>query len=209
MSRNANPRRTQAQRSAATRDALVVAARRLFAAEGFGGVGTEAIVRAAGLTRGAMYHQFADKGELFAAVFEAVEAEATQRVAQAVVAGGSTDPIEAMKLSAHTWLDVCADPEVHRIVLLEAPAVLGWERWRELGLRYGLGLVRGLLEHAMSVGRIRPQPVTPLAHVLIGALDEAAMYVARAAEPEQARAEVAAVIDDLVAALAVGAEPRR
>jgi hypothetical protein len=87
-------------------------------------------------------------------------------------------------------------------VLIEAPAVLGWERWRAIGLRYGMGLVRGLLEHAMAVGRLRRQPVTPLAHVLIGALDEAAMYVARAADPAQARDEVSAVLDDLLDALA-------
>jgi AcrR family transcriptional regulator len=196
-----NPR-TQVERSAATKDALLRAARPLFAADGFGGVGTEAIVRAAGVTRGAMYHQFADKTELFAAVFEAVEAEVTQRIGAAVLAAGASDPLAAMKLGAHTWLDACADPDVHRIVLVEAPAVLGWERWREIGLQHGLGLVQGLLAHAIEVGRIRPQPVTPLAHVLIGALDEAALYVARSADPKRAQAEVGAVLDDLVDALA-------
>jgi AcrR family transcriptional regulator len=197
-----NPR-TQAARSAATKDALVVAARPLFAAHGFGGVSTEAIVAAAGVTRGAMYHQFADKTELFAAVFEAVEAEVTGLVGSAVAGGGSTDPIEVMKLGAGTWLDACAEPEVQRIVLLEAPAVLGWERWREIGLQYGMGLVQALITHAISVGRIADQPVAPLAHVMIGALDEAALYVARAADPQRARREVGAVIDRLVDAFAV------
>lgn len=196
-------RRTQAQRSAATRDALVTAARPLFAAHGFAAVSTEAIVRAAGVTRGAMYHQFADKTELFAAVFEAVEAEVTQRIGAAALAAGASDPVAAMKLGAGSWLAACAEPEVHRIVLVEAPAVLGWERWREIGLRYGMGLVQALLAHAMDVGRLRRQPVTPLAHVLIGALDEAAMYVARAGEPARARSEVLAVLDDLIDALAV------
>jgi AcrR family transcriptional regulator len=162
-------------------------------------------VRAAGVTRGAMYHQNADKTALGAALFEVVEAEITERIGAAVLAAGASDPIAAMKLGAHTWLDACADPDVHRIVLVEAPAVLGWERWREIGLRYGLGLVQALLAHAIEVGRIRPQPVTPLAHVLIGALDEAALYVARAADPVQARADVAAVLDDLVDALAIPA----
>ena len=73
-----------------------------------------------------------------AAVFETVEAEVTARIGSAVAAGGSTDPIEMMQQGAHTWLDACAEPDVHRIMLLEAPAVLGWERWREIGLRYGL-----------------------------------------------------------------------
>ena len=197
-----NPR-TQGERSAATKDALVRAARPLFATRGFGGVATEAIVAAAGVTRGAMYHQFADKTELFAAVFEAVEAEVMQRIGEGVDALGSLDPIELMRLGARNWLDACAEPEVHRIVLVEAPAVLGWERWREIGLRYGLGMVQALLAHAIDVGRVRPQPVEPLAHVLIGAIDEAALYVAQADDRDRARVEVGAVLDDLVSALAV------
>jgi AcrR family transcriptional regulator len=202
MTSKADSGRTQADRSAATRDALIRAARPMFAAHGFGGVGTEAIVRAAGLTRGALYHQFADKTDLFAAVFEAVEAEVTVRIDAAVGESGETDPIALMHLGAHAWLDACTDPEVHRITLLDAPAVLGWERWREIGLRYGMGLVRGLLEYAMSVGRIEEQPVLPLAHVLLGAIDEAAMYLARADDPALARAEVGHVIDQLLDAFA-------
>jgi AcrR family transcriptional regulator len=196
-----NPR-SQASRSAATKDALLAAARPLFAEQGFGRVGTETIVRAAGVTRGAMYHHFADKTELFAAVFEAVEAEVTTRIGVAVAQAGDTDPIAVMRLGASTWLDACAEPEVHRIVLLEAPAVLGWERWREIGLRYGMGLVQALITHAIEVGRIPRQPVPPLAHVMIGALDEAALYLARAADPKRARKEVGAVIDQLITAFA-------
>jgi AcrR family transcriptional regulator len=196
-----NPR-TQASRSAATKDALVSAARPLFAVHGFGGVSTEAIVQAAGVTRGAMYHQFADKTELFAVVFETVEAEMTERIGAAVVAEGATDPLEVMKVGAGMWLDACAEPEMQRIVLVEAPAVLGWERWREIGLRHGMGLVHGLISHAISVGRIPDQPAEPLAHVMIGALDEAALYIARAEDRVRARAEVGAVIDRLVDALA-------
>src|SRR6476620_1688508 len=114
-------RRSQADRSARTRSALVAAARPLFAASGFAAVSTEAIVRAAGVTRGAMYHQFADKTELFAAVFEAVEAELTQRIDAAVGSSGESDPITLMKLGAATWLDAGAEPEIQRIVLVEAP----------------------------------------------------------------------------------------
>jgi len=197
------PHRTQAARSAATQEALVGAARALFAARGFGGVGTEAIVHAAGVTRGAMYHQFADKTELFAAVFEAVEIDVAARIGRAVAEAGQTDPIAVMELGANAWLDACADPEVQRIVLLEAPAVLGWERWREIGTRYGMGLVEAVIAHAIEVGRIRPQPVKPLAHVFMGALDEGAMYVARAEDPVSARAQLRAVISQLISALAV------
>ena len=194
-------RRTQAARSAATREALIAAARPLFATHGFGSVGTEAIVRAAGVTRGALYHQFADKTELFAAVFETVEAELTQRIDDVVSNAGTADPLELMKLGAATWMLACTEPEVHRIVLVEAPAVLGYQRWREVGLRYGLGLVQSLLSYAMDVGALRRQPTEPLAHVLIGALDEAALYVAQAADQQTALTEVTAVLNDLLVGL--------
>lgn len=196
--------RTQAQRSAATRDALVAAARPLFAADGFGRVSADAIATAAGVTRGAMYHQFDDKTELFAAVFEAVEAEVMDRIGAAVADAGTTDVIDLMKLGARAWLDACAEPAVHRIILVEAPSVLGWERWREVGMRYGMGLVQGLLEQAIETGRIPKQPVIPLAHVLIGALDEAALFLARSDGSTKARREVDGIIDRLVEALTTG-----
>lgn len=200
-------RRTQEQRSATTRAALIDAARPLFAASGFAAVSTEAIVRAAGVTRGAMYHQFADKTELFAAVFETVETELTQRIDVAVGESGQSDPIALMKLGAAAWLDTAAEPEIQRIVLIEAPSVLGWERWREISLRYGLGLVQSLVEHAISVGSVFEQPAEPLSHVLIGALDEASLYVARSGDPARARREVGAVIDRLISSLAAPGRP--
>jgi AcrR family transcriptional regulator len=198
----ADAKRTKhAERSEATRAALVGAARPLFAERGYAGVGTEEIVRAAGLTRGALYHQFRDKQELFAAVFEQVEAEVTQGTAQAAAASGTTDPLAALRIGADAWLEACTEPEVRRIVLLDGPAVLGWERWREIGMRYGLGLVEGALQAAVDAGRLEPQPVRGLAHVLIGAIDEAALYVATADDQEAARAEVGAVLDRLLTAL--------
>lgn len=195
-------RRTQGERTEATRTALVGAARALFASEGYAAVGTEAIARAAGVTRGAMYHQFADKAELFATVFEAVEADVTTRIAEGIGAALS-DPTALLHVGVQAWLDACAQPEVQRIVLLDGPAVLGWERWREIGLRYGAGLVEAALQGAMDSGALVEQPVRPLAHVLIGALDEAALYVARAEDPDAARAQVVAVLHRLVNGLMV------
>jgi AcrR family transcriptional regulator len=192
----------QEQRSAATRANLLAAARGLFAVRGYAAVGTEEIVRAAGVTRGALYHQFRDKEQLFEAVFEQVEAQTAQHVAERALGAVATEPLAALRAGARAFLAVCADPEVERIVLLDAPAVLGWERWREIGLRHGLGLVAGTLQAGMDAGAIAPQPVTPLAHVVIGALDEGALYVARAADRETARAEVEAIIDRLVDGLA-------
>src|SRR6266566_3235133 len=149
-------------RSEATRRLLVTAARALFGARGYAGVSTEEIVRAAGVTRGALYHQFRDKAGLFAAVAEEVE------------------------------------PEVERIILLDAPAVLGWQAWRDLAGRYGLGLIQFALQSAMDAGAIVAQPVVPLAHVLIGALDECALYIAQAEDPPAARDQCAAIFDRIL-----------
>jgi AcrR family transcriptional regulator len=190
----------QSLRSEATRRLLVTAARALFGARGYVSVGTEEIVRAAGVTRGALYHQFRDKADLFAAVAEEVEAQMTERIA-AGVAGAADDPVEALRAGARLFLDACAEPEVERIILLDAPAVLGWEAWRDLAARYGLGLVQLALQSAMDVGAIIAQPVTPLAHVLIGALDECALYIAQAEDPPAARAQCAAIFDQLLRGL--------
>lgn len=199
-------RRSQVDRSAATRAALVSAARRLFAERGFAGVGTETIARDAGVTRGALYHQFADKTALFEAVYEAIEEDLARRLGERIVAAGVSDPIEAMALGAEAWLDACDEPEVQQIVLLDGPAVLGWQRWRDIGMRYGLGLVEGLLAHAVDLGRIPPQPVAALAHVLVGALDEAALYIARADDRATASKQTRAVIARLVAGLSTPAQ---
>jgi AcrR family transcriptional regulator len=195
-------RRTKhAERSEATRAALVAAARPLFAERGFAGVGTEEIVRAAGLTRGALYHQFADKRELFAAVFEQVEAELTMSTARAAVASGAADPLAVLRVGAIAWLDACSDPEVQRIILLDGPAVLGWDGWREIAQRYGLGLVENELREAIEAGVLEPQPTRALAHVLMGAIDEAALYIATADDQAAARAEAGAVLDRLLSVL--------
>jgi AcrR family transcriptional regulator len=193
------PPRTQAERSATTRAALVAAARPLFAAHGFAGVGTEAIVRAAGVSRGALYHQFADKTELFAAVLEAVEHDLTRRIAEQL--GTIADPRTVLEAGGDAWLAACAEPDVERIVLIDGPAVLGWPRWREICLRSAGSLVEAALQGEIDAGRLAPQPVRPLAHLLMGALDEAALYVARAEDPAAARSEMGATLRRLLGGL--------
>ena len=193
-------RRRQVDRTAATRAALVAAGRKLFAEHGYAEVGTERLAHAAGVTRGALYHQFADKADLFAAVVEAIEIDLTSRLVDAV-APTTDDPLAALIAGADAWLDASGEPEVRRIVLLDGPAVLGWERWREVGMRHGLGLVTALLTELMEAGAIPAQPVEAMAHVLIGAMDEAALYVALAADPARARAEAGEVLRRLVAAV--------
>jgi AcrR family transcriptional regulator len=194
-------RRTQAERSTATRGALVAAARRLFAERGYAAVGTPEVAAAAGVTRGALYHQFSDKADLFLAVYEQVEQEVTERIGELVVAAGARDPLEALTAGAEAFLEACAEPEINRIALLDAPSVLGWEQWRAVGLKYGLGLTEAILRAAMDAGRIAEQPLRPLAHVLLGALDEAALYVARAEDPVVAREEMRTVLTGILRGL--------
>jgi AcrR family transcriptional regulator len=192
-------RTTKAEQSEATRAALIDAGRRLFADRGYGAVATEEIVRTAGVTRGALYHHFDGKEELFAAVYEQVEADLVAELGQ--VAARAADPLDALHLGAAKFLEACRRPEIQRITLIDAPSVLGWERWREIGVRYGFGLIEEVLKTGMEQGVIEAQPVRPLTHLLLGAMDEAAMLVARSDDAEL-REQVAASIDRYLDTLA-------
>jgi AcrR family transcriptional regulator len=167
----------QEQRSLATRRKLVRAARTLFARRGYAAVGTEEIARRAGVTRGALYHQFPAKEDLFLAVYEQVEEELTAGVAATL--GAIESPFEELREGIGAFLEACRAPAVQRIVLLDGPAVLGWQRWREVAERYGLGLIRLALSAAVEAGEIDALPVDALAHALMGALDEAALFLVR------------------------------
>jgi AcrR family transcriptional regulator len=196
------PRRSQAERAASTRASLIAAATRLFTERGYDAVGTEEIVRAAGVTRGALYHHFGGKAELLEAVYERLEAESTERVARVVLGSDLESPLEAMRAGIEAFLDECAKPELQRIALHDAPAVLGWDRWREIAAANGLGLIEASLSAAIEAGEIRELPVTPTAHLLLGALDEAAMLVARSEDPAS-RTEVTVVLLALLESFAV------
>jgi AcrR family transcriptional regulator len=195
-------RRTQAERNAATRARLLEAGRRLFAADGYAAVSTQAIVDHAGVTRGALYHQFGDKAGLFAEVYEEVERDVVAAITTKIVAAAPADQLAAMRTGARLFLQECSVPEVQRIVLIDAPAVLGWDRWREVGMKYGLGVIEAMLAAAMADGAIPEQPVLPTAHILLGALDEAALYVSRADDPDEALAQMYAVCDRLISGIA-------
>ena len=181
-----------------TRQALIAAGRELFAARGYDDVGTEEIVRAGGLTRGALYHHFpTGKPGLLEAVYEQVEAESTERVAHVVLDSEMDSPLAAMKAGVAAFLDECTEPGFQRIVLHDAPAVLGWDRWREISASNGLGLIEASLVAAIEAGEIRPLPVKPTAHLLLGALDEAAMLLVRSSDPA-GRAEITTVLLALI-----------
>jgi AcrR family transcriptional regulator len=194
-------RRTQEERSAATRDALISAARKLWGLRGYAEVGTPEIATAAGVTRGAMYHQFADKAALFSEVVEAVEQDVMARMATLVAESGATTPADAIRAAVDAWLEVSGDPEVRQLILLDAPSVIGWVAFRDVAQRYSLGMTEQLLTEAMRSGQLAHQPVRALAHVLIGALDEAAMAIATADDPNRARQETEEVLHRLIDAM--------
>jgi AcrR family transcriptional regulator len=179
---------TKAEQGEATRSALLRAARELFTERGYGGVGTEEIVRRAKLTRGALYHHFTDKKDLFRAVHEQIEGEVMEAIGAQMA--GAADPFELLLIGTRAYLDVCTDPAITRVTLVDAPSVLGWEEWREIDMRYGLGIVMAGLQGGMDNGVLRRQPVRPLAHLMLGAMGEAGMVIANAADPVAARAEI-------------------
>ena len=194
--------RTKVEQREATTAALVTAARALFAERGYANVGTEEIVRRAGMTRGALYHHFrGGKEELFRAVVVQLSAETAGRVR--AEARAVQDPWDALVAGIDAFLDACATTEVQRILLVDGPAVLGWDVWRAIDADYGLGLLQDALERAIEAGRMPPQPTRAAAHVLLGALDEAAMVVARADDPLNARAEMGQTVHRLLEGLRV------
>ena len=136
---------TQAERTEATRGKLIATGRLLFAEQGFAATSTEDILGASGVSRGAMYHHFSSKTELFQAVFEAVEEDLTNEIMVASTAGGETDPMRILELGFAAFLDQCLHPEVQRIVMLEGPTVLGWDTWHEIDERYAFGTVKFVL----------------------------------------------------------------
>lgn len=186
----------QSERSAATRAKLIKAARTLFARRGYANVGTEEIVRRAGVTRGALYHQFPAKEDLFLAVYEQVEQELTERVVKLL--DETSGPFEAMREGIRVFLAQCQTPDVQRIVLIDGPSVLGWVRWREVAEAYGLGLMRGVVAEAIAAGELVALPVEPLAHLLMGALDEAALLIVR--DPDSS-ADVTVTLERLLEGL--------
>jgi AcrR family transcriptional regulator len=189
----------KAAQGEATRAQLIATARALFGERGYAAVGTEEIVRSAGVTRGALYHHFDGKADLFRAVFEEMERELAERIAREALS--SRDAWEAHLAAVDLFLDACQEPEVQRIALVDAPSVLGWRTWREIEARYWLGLITASLQTLMDAGLIAEQPVEPLAQTMLGALTEAGLYVAGADDVVAARAEMAAVVRRLLEGL--------
>lgn len=190
------PRRTQADRRRETSEALIAAGRSLFAEHGVAAVSTEEVVAAAGVTRGALYHHFRDKNDLFRAVFERVEQELCAELAAGLAEAPSA--IEGLRLGVGWFLDACERPEVRRIGLVEAPAVLGWATWRRIEAEYALGLVVEQLRAAAQEGASLPGPVEVVASLLFSTIIEAALMITQDDDPAAARERVEPALAGLV-----------
>jgi AcrR family transcriptional regulator len=180
----------------ATRGQLIEVATGLFADRGYEGTSIEAVLAAAGVSRGALYHHFAGKEALFRAVLEAVSDRVTAEVTEAI--RDCTDPVDAMRTGAMAWIDLAGDPVIQRVMLVDAPSVLGWEQWRAMDEGRTVGAMRAMLQAVSDSGRLPQELVAPFSHMILAALDEAAMVVARAPDSRAALAESSQAVDELL-----------
>jgi len=183
-------------RGEATRGQLIAIATRMFADRGYEDTSIEAVLREAGVSRGSLYHHFASKEALFEAVAEDVETKVgTQTVA---ASAGADGPVAALRAGFLAWIRLAGDPVVQRILLIDGPSVLGWERWRAMEERHALGLIRMVLQAAAAEAQLRPELVGTLAHVLLASVNELALLVARSDDKEAAMQAGADAIDELL-----------
>jgi|SRR5215208_1880482 len=187
----------RAEQAEGTRAALIDAARPLFAERGFAGVGTEEIVAAARVTRGALYYHFEDKRDLFRAVYADVDRELVEGVARTALE--EEDPWQRLVAGCEAFLDACIDPALQRIVFLDAPSVLGWREWHEAAeAASALGVVEFGLQGAVEAGLVRIGDVSVFSHLVLGALNEAGMFIAHAEDPNRARDAVGVAMRELL-----------
>ena len=174
------------ERGRATRAHVIEIATRLFAEQGYDGTSVEAVQAAAGVSRGSLYHHFPGKEALFWAVFEEVGARIARQ--EEAIARDAPDPVAMLRAGALAWIRLAGDPVVRQIMLIDAPAVLGWQRWRELDEQGPLGEIRDALGYAAATGRIEHAHVDTFAHIALAAANEIAMMIARADDPAAALA---------------------
>ena len=192
----------RAAQGRATREQLIEVATGLFAERGYEETSIEAVLAAAGVSRGALYHHFAGKDALFEAVLEAVENGVTARLTAEIT--GAPDAVSAVESAALAWIEMAGDPVIQRIILSDAPSVLGLERWRAMNEEYSLGATRLLLQAVADEGRLSPDLVAPFALMLLGALDELAMAIARTDDREAALAAGRHAVRELLRRIFVG-----
>jgi AcrR family transcriptional regulator len=187
-------------RGQATRERLLAAARELFGERGYEATSVEAVLSASGVARGALYHHFQSKAELFDAVVEQTLVDIAD--ATGTAARGHDDPLERLRNGSHAWLRMAMDPAIRRIALLDPPTVLGWTRWRELDERHSLGGLRADFVQLAGEGRIPDGQADAIAHMLLAALNEAALLIANADDQKVASDRGRAAVDTLLERLA-------
>ena len=192
----------KAAQTLATKQKLERIARELFAERGFAEVSAEELVARANVTRGALYHHYDGKEGLFEAVVEAAMKDVHAKLA--AEAKGAPDALQGLQRGVHAFLKVCTEPATQRLLLVDAPAVMGWHKWRALDAKYGFGLLRQALSAAVKAGLVRNQDPDILAHVLLGALIEAAMVIARSDSPAKERRAAERAIASMIEAWRTG-----
>jgi AcrR family transcriptional regulator len=193
-------RGTKAQRSERTTAALLAEARRQFASEGFERVNVAELARRAGVTTGALYHHFQSKRGLFTALLEQVHREVAERISEATA---DLEPWDQLVAGCAAFLEASTDPGRQRIMLVDGPAVLGWAAWRELDAATSMKLLESVLTHLAAEGTIRAQPVEPLVHLLSGAMNEAALWLAQSQDRERDLPATVAALGGLLDSLRV------
>lgn len=179
-----------------TRNALLDTGRRLFVERGYPAVAAEELVRAAGLSRGALYHHFGGKPGLFEAIFAEQEERAAQRIAAAMAT--QTEPWQQAMTGVETFLDVCGEADYRDIVLLQGPIALGWQRWRELDQHHLGDLLTAGVRQLLAAGLLQPHPAELIAAAIYGSLTELSLAVAAADDPAQAREQAGALVVGLL-----------
>jgi len=184
------------ERGQATRAHIVDVAMRLFATHGYDGTSIEAVLAESGVSRGSLYHHFAGKDALFLAVLEAVGARLAEQTTLALA--DARDPVEILRIGSLQWIRQAGDPIVQRIMLIDAPAVLGWQRWRELDEQSTLGFIRSAIAYAADAGSVDQRHVDVFAHIVLAAANEVAMMIALAGDSAAAIEEGESAFDDFL-----------
>ena len=190
---------TRVEQGQATRAALISVATELFAAHGYEATAIPAVLQAAGVSRGALYHHFESKEALFEAVLESVEAGVMARVTRSAAA--ARNPLDGLRRGCDAYLALCREPKVRQISLVDAPVVVGWQRWREIDEQHAFGLVKGAIAAIAADGRLKPELVDVVAHIVLASLVEVALLVARADESRLSIRRGQEAIDELLTAL--------
>jgi len=191
----------RAGRGQATRKRIVEVATDLFADRGYEATSIEAVLERAGVSRGSLYHHFAGKDRLFDAVVEAVHARVGEATLAAVTASGETEALGLLKAAELAWIRLAGDPVVRRILLIDAPTVLGWRRWRDIEAQAGLGMLKEVLGQAADAGRVPPEHVESFAHILLAAGNEMALVIALADDVPAAQASAEAAVEEFLTRL--------